>query len=251
MKLAASFCILTMLNFFQNPVGAAEVNVFAAASLSDALKEIAPAYKKSSGDKLIFNFAASSVLARQIQEGAPADLFFSADEAKMDALAAKDLIHKDSRKSLLSNTLVIVAIADSPLNLKSGQDLQDEKIKNLALGQPETVPAGVYAKEYLLKIGIWPAVEKKVIPMENVRAALAAVESGNADTGIVYKTDALVSKQIKILLEIPASEGPVISYPLAIPIEAKNPAAAKKLSAYLQTPEARKIFEKYGFLTLP
>jgi molybdate transport system substrate-binding protein len=233
------------------PLHAGDIHVFAAASLTDALKEIAPAFEKSSGEKLVFNFAASSVLARQIQEGAPADLFFSADEAKMDGLAQKDLIQKESRKSLLSNTLVIVAVADSKLALKSGKDLADETIKSIALGEPNTVPAGVYAKEYLQKIGIWPAVEKKIIPTENVRAALAAVESGNADTGIVYKTDALISKKIRVVLEIAAGEGPAISYPLAIPKAAPHSEAAKKLSAWLQTPEALKIFEKYGFLVRP
>lgn len=241
-----AFGLLSLL-----PLRAEDIQVFAAASLTDALKEIAPAFEKSSGDKLSFNFAASSTLARQIQEGAPADLFFSADEAKMDALEKKGLVRKDSRESLLSNTLVIVAVADSGLVLKSGKDLADEKIKNIAVGEPHTVPAGIYAKEYLQKIGIWTGVEKRLVPTENVRAALAAVESGNADTGIVYKTDALISKKIKIILEIPAGEGPAISYPLAIPASAPHPAAAAKFSAYLQAPETLKIFEKYGFLVRP
>jgi len=241
--------VLLACQFVPNgPTRAEDINVFAAASLSDALKEMAPAYEKASGDKLVFNFAASSLLARQIQEGAPADLFFSADEAKMDALAAKDLIKKDSRKSLLSNSLVIVADADSPLKLASAKDLADAKIKAVAIGEPKTVPAGIYAKEYLEKIAVWAVVEKKMIPTENVRAALAAVESGNADTGIVYKTDALISKKVKVIFEIPAAEGPVISYPLAVPSESAHAEAARKFATWLQSPEALKIFEKYGFI---
>jgi len=178
---------------------AAEVTVFAAASLTDALKEIATAYEGSSGDKLVFNFGASSILARQIQEGAPADLFFSADEAKMDSLAKGGLVTKETRRSLLSNTLVIVVPADSTLTLATPADLATSKVRVLALAEPQSVPAGIYAKEWLKSLKLWSKVIDKVIPTENVRAALAAVESGNADLGIVYKTDAGISKKVRIV----------------------------------------------------
>ncbi len=176
----------------------------AAASLTDAMKEIGAAYEKESGDKLQFNFGASNMLARQIEEGAPADVFFSADEAKMDALEKKDLLLPGTRRSLLSNSLVIVVAADSGMSPKSAADLAKPEYKKLALAEPRSVPAGIYAREYLEKLGLWEAVKEKVVPTENVRAALAAVESGNVDAGIVYKTDALISKKVKVRSKSPA-----------------------------------------------
>lgn len=230
------------------PASAADVNVFAAASLTDCLKEIAGAYERQSGDKVVFNFGASSFLARQIEEGAPADIFFSADEAKMDALEKKNLIVKDTRKSRLSNSLVIVVAADSTLSIQSAKDLAGEKVTRLALADPKTVPAGIYAKEHLEKLKLWPAIESKVIPTDNVRAALAAVESGNVEAGIVYKTDASLSKKVKVAHEIPIAEGPAISYPMAVTKESKHPDAAKRFLKHLDSNEAGRIFEKFGFL---
>ena len=227
---------------------AADVNVFAAASLTDCLKEIAGVYEKQSGDKIVFNFGASSFLARQIEEGAPADLFFSADEAKMDGLEKKGLIVKETRKSRLSNSLVIVVTADSKLVIQSAKDLAGTRITRLALADPKTVPAGIYAKEYLEKIKLWPEVQPKVIPTDNVRAALAAVESGNVEAGIVYKTDASISKKVKVAHEIPVVEGPTISYPMAVTKESKRPDAAKRFLKHLDSDEAGRIFERFGFV---
>jgi len=226
---------------------AAELTVFAAASLSDALKEISSAYEKSTGDHVSFNFAASSTLARQIQEGARADLFFSADEEKMDQLEAKNLIQKQSRRSVLSNSLVIAVPSES--SLKNAVDLR--QARRIALAEPNSVPAGIYARKYLEQEHLWTDLKDKIVPTENVRAALAAVESGNADAAIVYKTDAAISKKVKIGYEVPASAGPRISYPLAVLAESRNPAAAEKLWEYLQTPVAAKTFEKFGFIILP
>ena len=229
-------------------VHAADIYVSAAASLTDVLKEIAIPYEKQSGDNLVFNFAASSVLARQIEEGAPADLIFSADEAKLDALEKEGLLLPETRKSILSNTLVIVVPNDSTVNFNSAKDLAGADIKKIAVGEPSSVPAGIYARQYLQKLGIWDKVTDKIVPVEIVRAALAAVESGNVDAGIVYKTDALISNKVKVAYEVPASEGPAISYPLAVLKEAKSPDAAKKLAAYLESAPAEAVFEKYGFL---
>jgi molybdate transport system substrate-binding protein len=230
------------------PATAAEVTVFAAASLTDALKEIATAYEKSSGDKLVFNFGASSTLARQIQEGAPADLFFSADEAKMDTLEKAGLVAQGTRRSLLSNTLVVVVPADSTLKINAPEDLATEKVKALALAEPQSVPVGIYAKEWLQAKKLWDRVSGKVIPTENVRAALAAVESGNVEVGIVYRTDAGISKKVKIAYEVPAAGGPKISYPLAVIAPSKNQEAARKLLAYLESSPALHVFRRYGFL---
>jgi molybdate transport system substrate-binding protein len=230
---------------------AAEIHVFAAASLTDALKEIASGYEKKTGDKLLFNFAASNLLERQIAEGAPADLFFSADEVKMDALEKKGQLIEGTRKSLLSNSLVIVVPTDSALVLKSAKDLTDPAIKKIAVGEPKTVPVGVYAKEYLEKLGLWEQISGKIVPTENVRASLAAVESGNVEAGIVYKTDALISKKVKVAFEVPVAEGPAISYPAALVKESKVPAESKALLEFLESKEAAAIFEKFGFLVKP
>jgi molybdate transport system substrate-binding protein len=231
-----------------SPINADEVEVFAAASLTDALKEIAASYEKTGGDKIIFNFAASNTLEMQMAAGAPADLFFSADEAKMDDLEKQGLVAKETRKDLLSNSLVIVIPDDSSVILTSAAQLADPKIQKIALGQPQSVPAGIYAREYLQKIGIWAQVEARVIPMENVRAALAAVETSNVDVGIVYKTDALHSHKVKVAFEVPVADGPVISYPVALVKGSKHAAAAKKFLDYLSEPGSLKTFEKYGFI---
>src|SRR5436190_17912786 len=191
-------------------VHAGEVTVFAAASLTDSLKEIAATYEKQSGDKIAFNCGASSMLARQIEEGAPADIFFSSDEAKMDGLEKMGLILKETRKSRLSNSLVIVVAAQEGAPITNPKDLATDKVKRLALAEPKTVPAGIYAKEYLQKQNLWTTVEAKVIPTENVRAALAAVEAGNVEAGIVYKTDAAISKKVTVAYEVPAKDNPPI-----------------------------------------
>ena len=230
-------------------IKADEVEVFAAASLTDALKEIGMVYEKTSGDHIIFNFAASNTLDMQIKAGAPADLFFSADEAKMNDLEKQGLIAKGTRRDLLSNSLVIVVPTDSPLTLTSPAQLADSKIKRVALGQPQSVPAGIYAKEYLQKIGIWAQVEARIIPCESVRAALAAVETGNVDAGIVYKTDAMESHKVKVAYEVPVADGPAIAYPAALLKDSKHAAAAKKFLDYLGDPASLKTFEKYGFIT--
>jgi molybdate transport system substrate-binding protein len=230
---------------------AADLTIFAAASLSESLKEIARAYEPASGDKLSFNLGASSTLALQIKQGAPADVFFSADEAKMNELAKAGLIIADTRRSLLSNTLVIVVNAEAGADIATPADLAKPAISRVALAEPQTVPAGIYAKEYLKKVGLWEKIIDKVVPTENVRACLAAVESGNADAGIVYKTDALISKKVKIAYAVTTAEGPKISYPLAVMKESKNPEAARKFAAYLASPEARAVFTKHGFLPAP
>jgi len=246
-KLARLICAIAVL-LGTTLVHAVEVTVFAAASLTDSLKEIAAAYEKQSGDKVVFNFGASSFLARQIEEGAPADIFFSADEAKMDGLEQKGLIFKETRKSRLSNSLVIVVASEKGASIASPKDLATDSIKRLALAEPKTVPAGIYAKEYLQKQKLWPAVEAKVVPTENVRAALSAVEAGNAEVGIVYKTDAAISKKVKIAYQVPANDSPAISYPMALVKETEEPEAAKRFLKHLDSDEAGRVFEKFGFI---
>lgn len=229
---------------------AAELTVHAAASLTNVMKEIGAAYERESGDKLQFNFGASNMLARQIEQGAPADLFLSADDAKMDALEKKGLLLTGTRRALLSNLLVIVVGTDATVVPKSASDLTKPEIKKIALGQPQTVPAGIYAREYLQQRGLWDAVKEKVVPTESVRAALLAVESGNVEAGFVYKTDSLISKKVRIAVEIPATEGPKISYPMAVLQSSRQSERARKLAEYLASPAAQKIFEKSGFIVV-
>jgi molybdate transport system substrate-binding protein len=224
--------------------------VFAAASLVDSLKQIGSDYTRQTGQKVVFNFGASSMLARQIEEGAPADVFFSADEAKMNSLEKKGLILPGTRKSRLSNSLVIVVAADSSLRIASATNLAGTSVKRIALADTKTVPAGIYAREYLQTLQLWAAIEPKVVPTDNVRAALAAVESGNVDAGIIYKTDVAISKNIKVACEIPRAEGPVISYPVAVMRQSSQVEAAIAFIGYLETEKAAKVFEHYGFIVL-
>ena len=227
------------------------LRVSAAASLADAIKEINAAYTLKTSVTVTLNLGASSTLARQIEAGAPADVFFSADEAKMDALAAKGMLAPGTREDQLGNSLVIVVPLDSPLKFTSLNELTGADIKKIATGDPKAVPVGVYAKAFLEKAGLWKSIGPKIVGTENVRTALAAVESGNVEAGIVYKTDAAVSKKVKTAWEIPAAEGPKIIYPMAALREAASPAEAKRYLAFLDEPASKAVFEKFGFVVLP
>jgi molybdate transport system substrate-binding protein len=230
------------------PARAAEVRVAAAASLTNALTELAETWKAQSGHTVSLNFGASNLLARQIAEGAPADLFFSADEQQMDRLDKAKLLLAGTRRSLLSNTLTIVVPADSRLVITGPQDLAGPAIRVLAMAEPQTVPAGIYAKQYLRTLGLWSKVIDRVVPTENVRGALAAVEAGNADAAIVYHSDAAISKKVRVAFEVPAAEGPKISYPVAVLADAEQREPAKAFLDYLASPAAAKVFRSYGFL---
>jgi len=241
-------CLLLCVCAGALPGRAAPVTVFAAASLTESLTRIAAQYETQSHHKVVFNFAGSSILARQIEEGAPADIFFSADEAQMDRLERKGLILPKTRQSRLSNTLVIIVAGDSPLAISSARDLAKPAISRLALADPKAVPAGVYARAYLRKENLWSAIEPKVVPTANVRGALAAVESGNAEAAIVYKTDAAISKRVKVAWEVPRAHGPEISYPMAVMKDAPERAAANQFLDYLASPAAGKVFAQSGFI---
>ena len=227
------------------PVLGGELVVFAAASLTDALKEIGATYEDSTQVHVTYNFAASNLLARQIAAGAPAELFASADEAKMDWLEQKGAIVKETRVDLLSNTLAIVVAADSRIAIHSEADLARPEVRSIAIAEPQTVPAGIYAKQHLQKLGLWNKVIDRVIPTENVRAALAAVEAGNVDAGIVYRTDAGISKKVRIAYEVPRAEGPKISYPFAVLTSASDEALARRFLDYLASPAGRAVFTRY------
>jgi molybdate transport system substrate-binding protein len=227
---------------------AEEVSVFAAASLTDALKEIAAGFEKNSGHEVVLNLGASSDLARQIKAGAPADLFFSADEAQMNGLVAAGLVRPADRVDVLSNVLVAVVPAASTARVGNARDLLG--VARLALADPHAVPAGVYARTWLESAGLWDELVDKVVPTLNVRAALAAVESEHADAGIVYRTDAAISKRVKVAFEVPREQAPAIVYPLARIAASTTPAAAELLR-YLTSAPAREVYGRYGFIVLP
>ena len=228
---------------------AAEISVFAASSLTEALQQIGRAWEKRTGDRVLFNFGASSTLARQIEEGAPADLFASADELRMNQLQARHLIDPRSRVSILSNSLVIAVRADDRRTRLTPGELATTAISSLALAEPSSVPAGMYAREYLTRKGLWLRIGPKVIPTLTARTALAAVESGNVDAAIVYRTDALSSPRVRIAFQVTGADAPQISYPFALVAGRKSSAEAGRFLAYLRSESSLRLFRQYGFRT--
>jgi len=242
--------LLTALVATEVNARADEILVSAAASLTDVLQEIGAGYRAQANHTVKFNFGPSSGLARQIEEGAPADIFLSADLAQMDRLEKKNLLEPGSRKNLLSNRLVIVVPADSTIAVASPKDLLKAEVKKIALAEPSSVPAGVYGRKYLTDEALWARLKPKIVPVQDVRATLAAVESGNVEAGFVYKTDAASSRKVKIAYEVPMDKGPKITYPVALIKGSQRKDAARDFLSYLQSPAAGDVFKKYGFAAL-
>ncbi len=232
---------------------AADVTVFAAASLKEAMDEQAREFEASTGSKVTVSYGGSNALAKQIESGAPADLFLSADLDWMDYLDKGKLLRPNTRANLLRNTLVLIAPASSAMTLKIAPRfglaaaLGSEK---LAMANPDSVPAGKYAKAALENLGVWTAVEKKVARAETVRAALVLVSRGETPLGIVYKTDALADKRVKIIDTFPSDTHPAIVYPIAIVVGSKSP-AARSLLDFLHSMPAQAVWEKHGFGLAP
>ncbi len=251
--LALLIAAVTMSVAIVSAARAAEpVTVFAAASLKESLEEVGDAWKSETGREIRFSFAGSSALAKQIEEGAPADIFISADLKWMDHLDQAGRIKSEARFDLLSNRIVLVAPKDSDLtttivpNFPLATLLGDER---LAMANVDAVPAGTYGKAALESLGVWDGVKDKVAQAENVRAALLLVSRGEAPLGIVYETDARVDPSVKILDRFPEQSHPVIIYPAALTTDGKNPAAADFL-AYLRGADAHAIFAAAGFTVL-
>ena len=241
--------LLTALLAF--PAHAADATVFAAASLSDALTQIGKNYEAKTGQHVVFSFAASSALARQIEASKGADMFVSADTDWMDELDNKGLIAKDTRKNLLGNGLVLISPADLNVTLKIAPQFALAKALGngrLAIAEPNSVPAGKYAKAALTALGVWNAVADHTAPAENVRAALAYVARGEAQFGIVYRTDALAEKKVRIVDTFPESSHAPIVYPAALTKDAN--ANARAFLDYMEGADARTVFEKDGFTVL-
>lgn len=226
------------------------VRIYAASSLTDAMNRIGALYVAQGHRKPVFVYAASSTLARQIEQGAPADVFISADEVWMDYLETRKLIDPSTRKSTLANQLALVAPADRPFSLPigKGMDLVGALGSGkLAMGDPDSVPAGKYGKAALEALGVWPQVEASVVRAENVRAALLFVERGEAAAGIVYLTDQIIAKDKVALVGVfPADSHPPISYPSAA-VSGGNAADARRFLAFMGSPEARAAFTRLGF----
>jgi molybdate transport system substrate-binding protein len=230
-----------------------DVIVFAAASLKDALDSINGDWQKATGKHATLSYAASSALAKQIEADAPADVFISADLDWMDYVAKNNLIVPSSRHNLLGNVLVLIAPADSQAgDVDIKPDFPLAKLLNggkLAMADPASVPAGKYGKAALTKLGVWDSVVGSVAAAENVRACLLLVGREEAPYGIVYKTDAAIEPEVRIVGTFPADAVPPIIYPIAQTTSSKNPDAAAFI-AYLSAPDATKQFEHYGFSVL-
>lgn len=232
---------------------AAEIAVCAAASLSDALGELAALFREKTGHSVRLNLGASGTLARQIAAGAPADLFISADEARMDMLETKGLLMPHTRRTVLSNRLVVIvptktkSDASEPGAIVALADLRKPAVRRIAIGETATVPAGTYAKTFLETTGAWEGLQGKLIPLGSARAVLAAVEAGNADAAFVYRTDALSSRRVRIAFTIDSGAALRISYPAAVLRTAKHREASLQLLDFLGGVQALTVFERHGF----
>jgi molybdate transport system substrate-binding protein len=233
-------------------VAADEVLVFGAASLTNVLDDLSKAFTEQAKMPVKSSLAASSVLAKQIEAGAPADVFFSADLEWMDYLEQRKLLKPGSRHDVVGNHLVIIAPADSTVavNIKKGVDLRAAlgPQGKLATGDPDSVPVGKYAKAALEKLGAWDRISGQIVRAENVRAALAFVARGEAPLGIVYETDALAEKKVKIVATFPADTHPPITYPIALTTH--GGASAQQFVDFVRSKPAAEVFRKYGFAPL-
>lgn len=249
----AVLAALTILFAAAGSVAAAEpVRVFAASSLTEALRAIGGSYTAETGVPVSFSFGASSAIARQIEAGAPADLFLSADADWMDYLQARSLINTPTRRNLLSNRLVLIAPATSPVRLKIAPGFALARALGrsgrLSTGDPDSVPVGRYARSALTNLGVWNEVADHLVRAENVRSALLFVDRGEAPLGIVYQTDALIDPKVRIVDTFPAKSHLPIVYPAALTKGARPGAAA--FLAYASGPKGQAIFRKFGFITL-
>ena len=250
-RLFGPIAFLVALSGAPQPVIAQEqITVFAAASLKNALDDVNAAFTKATGIKVVSSYEASSALARQIEQGAPADAFISADLRWMDYVAERKLINPNTRVNLLGNKLVLIAPVDSKLgNVTIGQGFDIAKLAGdgrIAVADVKAVPAGLYAKAALEKLGAWAAAEPKLAQAENVRATLAFVARGETPVGIVYETDAKIEPKVKTIATFPDDSYPPVTYPVAATADTKKPGVGQYFG-FLRSPAAKAIFEKYGF----
>ena len=241
--------LIAVLAAFSGPIAAqpAGLVVSVAASVNDALDEIAGRYRVASGVAVALNAGGSNTLARQIAEGAKAGLFISADHRQMDIAEKSGRVVAGTRTRLLTNELAVIVPSDAPADRTIARMLEGG-IARLAMGEPSAVPAGVYGRAWLERQGAWARLEPKVIPFPTVSAVLSAVANGRVDAGIVYRTDAMTSKDVRVIARVSPKEHPYldISYPAAV-ISGPGEVEARKLLEYLKGPAAREVFERRGF----
>lgn len=253
MRPVFSALALSLAGFVALPAHADTIVVFAAASLQNALDEAAKTFESKSGHTVKISYASSLPLARQIVQGAPADLFASADQESMDVAQKEDAIDAATRTDLLNNKLVVVAGADSkvgPLDFSQVAWTAALGEGRLAVGNPQTVPAGKYAKEGLSSLNLWTYAEPRLAGAANVRAALTFVARGEAPLGIVYATDARAEPRVKVVATFPETSHKPIVYPFALTKRSADNKAAQDFLAYLKSPGARPAFEKQGFTVM-
>jgi molybdate transport system substrate-binding protein len=223
------------------------VTVSAAISLKDALDQLGREFERDHlGAKITFNYGGSGTLQHQIEQGAPVDIFFAAAQKQMDALQSAGLVVVETRHDIVANDLVLIAPSASE-DIHTFQDLARSSVKTVALGEPETVPAGMYAQQTLEKLNLWDAVKKKAVYAKDVRQVLTYVATGDADAGLVYRTDAQTSPKIRTIFTAPPSSHDPIVYPAAVLKSSKDQAAARAFLQFLETAHALEIFKTYGF----
>ena len=237
------FCLL----FCVANARAVELTVSAAASLNDALSAIGRDYQHQHPDvKLRFNFASSGTLQRQIEQGAPVDVYIAAADKNLNELAARRLIVRDTRRVLAENRLVLIVPKNSSLPIHRFKDVLLPSVKHVSIGGP-SVPAGMRAQEVFTKLGIWSQVQRKAVRAKDVRAALAQVELGNAEAGVVYRTDALISRRVRVISLAPTTMHAPIRYPAAVVSDSRNVRAARAFVAYLDSAQAKNRLRQFGF----
>ena len=231
----------------QKPI---ELSIFAAISLTDALAEIGTAFTAESEIKIFYNFAASTTLQRQLEKGATADIFISASPRQVVALETKGLLEAESRHDLLTNRLVLISGDTEEISVETLANLAAPEISRIAIGHPNIVPAGTYAKEALTHFGLWETLRPKLVFGTDVRATLAYVTAGNVDVAIIYKTDTTLTRRIKVLYQLPPEAYTRIIYPAVVMKDSPQKQLARRFMTYLRSMESGKIFEKHGFTFL-
>ena len=240
------FCIVSC-NLKTEDTKDKEILVLAAASLTDVLNELAASYKNDTGVTVTFSFASSGALQTQIESGSPADIFFSAAQRQMNALEEKDLIAVETRKNLVENKVVLITPANSTLNIKSFNDMANNNVQKIGLGEPKSVPVGQYSEEILSNLSILDIVKPKAVYGSDVRNVLSWAETGEIDCGIVYETDAKIANNINIVAQAPEGSHRRVIYPIAVIKSSQNKEEAQKFIDYISSDSSMEVFSRYGF----
>ena len=241
---------LSAISCSSSQAGESSVTAFAAASLADMMEELAKTFREADGVKVRYGLGGSQMLAQQIIRGAPADVFISADELAMERVDSKGLLEPGTRVDLLTNELVLIVPSDDGSSIETLEQLGEPNVSRIAIADPELAPAGRYAKEALVSLGLWEKVEGKLILGADVRITLAYLTSGNADAAIVYRTDVQLSQAVEVVAVVPQESYSTVVYPVALVKGAKEMGAPGRFVDFLKGDIATSIFQKYGFRPL-